>query len=98
MSEDEEDLEDDDSFPLEHVTASRKNSRLQRSHPVSPAKTKYVSQAKACPKCGATPEQLAWFYFESPPWTWEHLCGRAGWMTVCDKCHLQVDFFLQLMN
>ena len=29
---------------------------------------------------------------------WEHLCGRAGWMTVCDRCHLQVDFFREAMN
>ena len=52
----------------------------------------------ACPDCGAAPAGQAWFYFESPAWTWDHLCGRAGWMTVCDPCHRQVNFFLEILN
>jgi len=24
--------------------------------------------------------QAKWIYFRSPPQTWEHLCGREGWL------------------
>jgi hypothetical protein len=41
---------------------------------------------------------LSWFHFESPDETWEHLGGRAGWMTVCDRCHLQLDFFREVLK
>jgi len=89
---------DDESFPWADVDAARKNSRLQRKHSLEEGTDAHFSSAKACPKCGAPPDKLSWFYFESPKWTWEKLCGRAGWMTVCDKCHLQVDFFVGIMN
>jgi hypothetical protein len=95
---DEDDFEDDDQFPWEDVEAARKNQRLQREHPVAEGQQRYTATAKACPQCHTAAGQLSWFYFESPAETWEHLCGRAGWMTVCDRCHLQVDFFRQVMN
>lgn len=37
-------------------------------------------------------------YFSSPRWTWKHLCGRAGTMTICVSCPKQVDFSLEIMN
>jgi hypothetical protein len=87
----------DEGYPWPDVDASRRNSRLQRKHPVSEGQASYLKRAKTCPQCGLA-AQLTWFYFESPKETWENLCGRAGWMTVCDKCHVQVDFFLEVMN
>jgi hypothetical protein len=84
-------------FPREDVEKARQNQRLQRSHPPAEADT-YRGTAKPCPKCGRSTNELAWFYFESPKWTWDNLCGRAGWMTVCDSCRVQVDFFLEVMN
>jgi hypothetical protein len=54
--------------------------------------------ARACPGCGRPPEALTWIYFASPGWTWEQLCGRAGWLLVCKPCHLQVEFYLEAMN
>lgn len=100
MMSDEDNLldEDDDQFPWEDVEAARKNQRLQREHPVSVGRQRYSATAKPCPNCQTPADSLSWFYFESPSETWEHLCGRAGWMTVCDRCHLQVDFFLEVMN
>ncbi len=88
---------DEDQYPWEDVDKARHNQRLQRKHPPGEA-DKYRATAKPCPKCRKASADLAWFYFESPKWTLENLCGRAGWMTVCDTCRVQVDFFLEVLN
>lgn len=55
-----------------------------------------VRQSSAtCPHCG---EQLIKIYFSSPSWTWKNLCGRAGDMLICCKCHEQNGFTLTMMN
>lgn len=86
-----------DQCPWDDVDKARHNQRLQQKHPPGEADT-YRATAKPCPKCGKGSAELSWFYFESPKWTWENLCGRAGWMTVCDHCRVQVDFFLEVMS
>lgn len=88
---------DEGQYPCEDVDYARHNERLQRKHALGEA-GKYRATAKPCPKCGRPSSELAWFYFESPKWTWDNLCGRAGWMTVCDACRAQVDFFLEVIN
>ena len=88
----------DGFFPWEDVDASRQNKALQRRHVKKRAREDYANQRGSCPSCGASPDQLAWFYFESPAWSWEHLCGRAGWMTVCDRCRRQVNYFEEVMS
>ncbi len=85
-------------FPWADVEAARNRQRLQQKHNAADARAGYGDQAKSCPGCGKGPDDLAWFYFESPAWTWEKLCGQAGWMTVCDACHLQVDFFVDIVS
>jgi hypothetical protein len=85
-------------LPWEDVEASRRNRRLQRKHPIEEGKTHYLANAKPCPKCQTPAEALAWFYFESPNWTWENLCGRAGWLIVCDRCRCQTDFFEEAIS
>jgi len=87
---------DDEVFPWADVSASRAATRARRG--IRAAQTRYGPEAAACPACGAPATTHAWFYFESPAWTWDHLCGRAGWMTVCDPCHRQVNFFLEILN
>jgi hypothetical protein len=94
----DDDFEDDDKYPWEDVEAARQNQRLQREHPVAEGQQIYAAKAKPCPQCHTTAGQLSWFYFDSPAETWENLCGRAGWMTVCDRCHLQVDFFCEVLS
>jgi|ERR1051325_2961219 hypothetical protein len=89
---------DDEQLPWADVEASRHNTRLQRGHDKRTAHSQYDHRAMPCPKCGRPPAVLAWFYFESPPSTWEDECGCAGWITVCDLCHVQVDFFVEVMN
>jgi hypothetical protein len=54
--------------------------------------------AEPCPFCRAPFDELTRVYFVSPAWTWEERCGRAGWLTICDHCHVQVQFFCDLMN
>ena len=92
----EDDFEDDDQFPW-RMSKRWKNQWLQREHPVAEGLGIYAAKAKACPRCHTAAGQLIWFYFDTPSEMWEHLCGRAGWMTVCDRCHLQVGFF-RLIN
>lgn len=47
-----------------------------------------------CTKCDSVRTQL---YFQSPEWTWQNLCGRAGHMVICPICKTQ-DFHLEIMN
>lgn len=50
---------------------------------------------RTCPDCG---ERMVLFYYTSPTWTWNSLCGRAGFLTICPSCPKQVDFVLTMMN
>jgi HEAT repeat protein len=90
--------------PWEWVEASRSGQHDQlkaeleemrgMSNPsTEEAKLAYARQAHNCPICGKAANELAWFFFSTPPKTWQDLMGHAGWMTVCDDCHIQVDFF-----
>ena len=88
----------DSELPWEDLEDSRRNRRLQKKHPVAEGKGIYLAQAKPCPGCPTPPDGLSWFYFESPKATWEMLCGRAGWMVVCDRCKRQVDFFEEVIS
>src|SRR3954468_5709906 len=83
----------DHQYPWEDVDASRRNRRLQRRHPLPVGLPTDFGDARPCPKCGAKIEALSWFYFRSPKETWANECGAAGWMAVCDPCHIQVNFF-----
>lgn len=80
-------------YPWGNVDAARRKRRLQARHPTEQWKSHYLAKARPCPKCDAPPEALSWFYFESPKETWQNLCGTAGWMAVCDRCHVQVNYF-----
>jgi hypothetical protein len=85
-------------FPWKDVERSKNDTRLQSLHSVDEAKQTYLLQARECKRCKEQPDNLTWVYFRSPDWTWEKLCGRAGWLTICEKCRRQVDFFLEIMN
>ncbi len=92
----------DHEYPWEDVEASRRNRRLQKRHRVkervADGLPRHFAYARPCPKCGAAKEKLSWFYFRSPKETWENLCGIEGWMGVCDPCHMQVNFFSEVMS
>lgn len=93
-------------FPWRDVEASANDEQLQSQHAAQVHKDapawldmNFVGgNARHCPGCNRAPADLTSIYFSSPPWTWQKLCGRAGWLTICRPCHLQVDFFLTIMN
>jgi hypothetical protein len=53
---------------------------------------------KSCPICGMTSDKLIWIRFVSPKYTWTNLCGRSGPLSICPKCHIQVEFIMEAMN
>ena len=58
----------------------------------------HFAEARPCPKCQTPSEALSWFYFRSPEETWANESGVEGWMAVCDHCHLQVNFFTEVVS
>lgn len=50
---------------------------------------------RVCPDCD---ERMVVLHYSSPDWTWNSLCGRAGFLTICPSCPKQVDFILTMMN
>jgi len=85
-------------YPWKDVLASREDEALQASVSLEEATLHFAKSAHACPECATPADRLAWFYFRSPDSTWKWLCGIAGWMTVCDWCERQVDFFPTAIN
>lgn len=87
----------DQEYPWEDVEAARHNARLQKRHRgkerVAEGLPAHFAYVRPCPTCGAASEKLSWFYFESPKETWPNECGVAGWMAVCDPCHIQINLF-----
>jgi bacterioferritin-associated ferredoxin len=91
-------VEEQQHFPWDEVNAARNNKDLQSQHPVGGTASTRFRAGSRCPKCKRPADQLSWFYFTSSPESWDSLAGRAGWMSVCDKCNNQVDFFMEIMS
>lgn len=51
-----------------------------------------------CPKCRLSSEKLKWISFSSPDWTWKNMVGRAGPLSICPDCKIQVEFINEIMN
>ena len=49
-------------------------------------------------KCDKCKNNTVVVYFVSPQWTWEKLCGRAGYLVICPHCIHQIDFSCTVMN
>ena len=49
-------------------------------------------------KCNKCKKNTVVVYFVSPAWTWEKLCGRAGYLIICPHCVRQIEFFCSYMN
>src|SRR5258708_7941609 len=63
-------------------------------HAVKGAQEMLIAEARACPQCGRTAEELSWFSVSDPEAAWDAGTGRVGWLTICERCQLQVDFLL----
>ncbi len=79
---------DNPRFPEEDVVRC-KNRRLNAAD--------FAGQ-NSCPRCGRKSEELIWINFRSPSWTWRELCGRAGPLSLCPDCSIQVQFILRVMS
>jgi hypothetical protein len=59
------------------------------------AKKRFLAQAMHCPLCKTPPEALSWVYLVIPEWACRDAVQRKGWVTICDHCKLQIDFFAE---
>ena len=85
------------SFPLEDMIASRSDHRLQKRHRKHLMELMGMYADLRCPDCHS--QLLAWFWFESPEWTWgPALCGRAGPVAWCNDCDQEVAYFEEIMS
>jgi hypothetical protein len=73
----------------------RGDSHISVSPSVEEAKEKFLPQALPCPICKTSPEELSWVYLVIPEWACKDAEEREGWVTICDRCKLQVDFFIE---
>lgn len=48
-----------------------------------------------CPDCGS---QVIKSFYCSSPWSWQHMCGREGWIFFCPKCQKQLQWNVTAMN
>jgi hypothetical protein len=88
----------DSDLPWGDVEASRRNRWLQKNRRLPRGIRSHFAEARPCPQCQSPAEALSWFYFRSPKETWAQECGVAGWMAVCDRCRVQVNFFIEAVS
>lgn len=76
--------------------AAMRDKVFQARHDSSAAKQKYGHSAHRCPKCGSP--EVTWFYYVTPPPRYElrRFHGFAGWMTACERCNVEIDFFEEM--
>jgi hypothetical protein len=77
---------------------SAAHAHLQAEHSVEQGKARHLADAVECPLCQTSPDRLTWTYFASSPQSWRNLCGRAGWVVVCEPCELEVSVFIDMLN
>jgi hypothetical protein len=85
-------------LPWDELRACESSHKLRREHPVAAGKARFLAEAAPCPVCDTPPDRLTWIYFTTAPETWRNLCGRAGWILVCERCMLQVSCFIEVLN
>lgn len=52
------------------------------------------SDACPCPSCARAAAELFWFSISDLEAAWDTGSGRVGFLTVCQRCRLQVEFLL----
>jgi|GEM_PF-1597952 len=82
-------------YPWEIIDAARNDKRLQAKFR---SRSEVPQGYECCPNCKRLPKDLSWFWFSSPEEEWQALAGGAGWMSVCDVCHIQVEFLEMIMS
>lgn len=87
-------VERQEFYPWEMVEAER-NNEFQPKFRILYGPPK---GSEHCPICKRPPEELSWIWFSSPQEDWASLAGRAGWLSICDPCHIQVEFEVSVMS
>ncbi|HVK10559.1 MAG TPA: hypothetical protein VM597_17465 [Gemmataceae bacterium] len=54
----------------------------------------HANRARSCSDCSRVPTDLFWVCVTSPNETWRSKEGCVGFLTICEKCRLQVDFLI----
>jgi hypothetical protein len=62
---------------------------------VEQAKKCFLPLAIPCPLCKTPPEALSWVYLVIPRWACKNTAEHKGWVTVCDQCKVQINFFVE---
>jgi hypothetical protein len=94
--------DDEDIFPIEDVEASIQNLDLQQRNRIEDLddaqRANLESMRQAALADHGAPKSARWIYFSSPDWTWQHLCGREGWLLYDEATRTQHAFRLTVMN
>jgi hypothetical protein len=80
-----------EKFPREQLDSSRHDEALQAKMSREVQATRRANPRVRCPECGSN-ANLVWFFFSSPPKTWQMQAGRAGVIAFCDVHERQVMF------
>ena len=82
-------------FPWPHVQQhfDRIDATVYRAA-VEFAQEQFLDQARSCPNCGRAAAELRWLSVSDAESAWDAGTGRVGFLTVCEPCRLQVDFFV----
>jgi hypothetical protein len=72
------------------------DKRRSRLPSVEEAKERFFQRGLPCPLCKTPPEQFSWIYLVIPPWASKDAEKKAGWLIICDRCKLKIDFFAEI--
>ena len=86
-------LENGEYIAREDRMMSSEDIRRRVVPSVEEAKEKFLQYAIPCPLCKTPPEQLSWVYMVIPQWACKDAEQHEGWVTICDRCKIQIDFF-----
>jgi hypothetical protein len=82
-------------FPWSHVQKYIDRIDAQVYHvAIEFAQEQLLAQARPCPKCGCEAADLFWFSVTDPEPAWDAGTGRVGFLTLCKRCELQVNFLI----
>lgn len=88
-------LEDGEFIAREGRLMSKEDIRRHGVPSVEEAKEKFIQYAQPCPLCKTPPEQLSWASMVIPQWACKDAEQNEGWVTICNRCKIQIDFFVQ---
>lgn len=82
-------------FPWPHVQMHIDQIDAQVLHVAIDMAQQFLGEgAKPCPSCGRPPKELFWFSISSAEADWDAGIGQVGFLTLCEKCKLQVNFLV----